>query len=183
MPVALDMAGGLSLLLSGKNRLAKGELVAVVSAAVDPDAATPDQAALREALLRQTHPMADSAAIRDALFAHAKRHTQATLGPLTEDRMEPALQMARVTFLDLAVEEGVGEVGTLTRTSQGNITEYMAEVQVGGALCQVVLATTDGRRLQEGMVRQGLRHLATGIKPAGRALGRTLRQLAAELHS
>lgn len=184
VPVAADLAGGFYLLLGGRGALERGEPAVVLSAGflVEADGFTArrhDRSA-REAFARSPRHLFDDVALRDAFAAHRARYPKAETGPLSEDRLEPAAQLARAVLADLSCEEALDFVSALRRVPSGRTTEFRVDVRVHGASFEVALITDDGRRLGEAVVKSGVRYRATGLRPSGRALGRALRQLSRE---
>ncbi len=134
----------------------------------------------REAFARSPRTMFEEGALRDAIAAHCERLPQADLGPITQDRTEPAAQLAGSVFAELSREEGLTDVSPMRRERVSRSTEFRSRVSLGNVLYEVALITDDGRRLHEAVVRSGHQYRATGLRPAGRAIGRCLRQLVLE---
>ncbi len=183
-PIVADLGGPFAVLLGGRGALLSGQGTFVISAgfvleAAGFEARAHDRGA-REAFARSPRALLDDGALRDAWAAHRRRHPDATLGPLTEDKLEPAAQVARAVVWDLRAEEGVDSASELVRERVGRATELRVQVALAGASWDVALVSHDGRHLQEAVVRQGQRFRATGVKPSGRAIARVLRALAAE---
>lgn len=211
--VAADLSDGWFLLLGGRDALTRAEPALVISAgflvAAEGFVAHRHDREKREAFARAPSFVLDDLALRDALAAHRQLYPKADLGPLAEDRTEPAAQLARAVFWDIASEDGVEAVTEEVRVSVGRTTEFRATVTLSGAAYEVALVSEDGRRLGEALIRdppkrrlrpdqsvtaphtltslipsEGVEHAgryrATGIRPAARAIGRALRQLRRE---
>lgn len=134
----------------------------------------------REAFARSPRASLDDAALRDALAALRASDRDVELGPFTEDRVEPAAQQARALIWDLRAEDGIENVADPVRARVGAVTEFRARVRVKSVTLEVAFVSSDGRRIDEALVRSGARFRATGLRPAARTLARTLRQLADE---
>ena len=134
----------------------------------------------REALARSLRGVLDDRMVRDAVAAHRALARDEDLGPFSEDRIEPAAQQARALAWDLRAEDGIESVAEPERASTDRATEFRASVRVHGVPLEVGFVTFDGRHIDEAVVRSGARFRATGLRPAARALARTLRQLAVE---
>lgn len=134
----------------------------------------------REAFSRSPRGVLDDRALRDAVAAHRALAHDVALGPFSEDRIEPAAQHARALAWDLRAEDGIETVGEPERASTDRATEFRASVRVRGVPLEVGFVSFDGRHVDEVVVRSGARFRATGLRPAARALARTLRQLAEE---
>lgn len=134
----------------------------------------------REALSRSPRAVLDDRTLRDAVAAHRALARDEALGPFSEDRIEPAAQQARALTWDLRAEDGIESVAEPERASTDRATEFRASVRVRGVPLEVGFVSFDGRHIDEAVVRSGARFRATGLRPAARALARTLRQLAEE---
>ncbi|MBI1948469.1 MAG: hypothetical protein HYS27_22475 [Deltaproteobacteria bacterium] len=134
----------------------------------------------REAFARSPRGVLDDRALRDAVAAHRALAHGEELGPFSEDKIEPAAQQARALAWDLRAEDGIESVGEPERASTDRATEFRASVRVRGVPLEVGFVSIDGRHVDEAVVRSGARFRATGLRPAARALARTLRQLAEE---
>lgn len=134
----------------------------------------------REAFARSPRAVLDDRALRDAVAALRSLAHDGDLGPFAEDRVEPAAQQARALAWDLRAEDGIETVAEPVRASTDRATEFRASVRVCGVALEVGWVTFDGRHIEEAVVRAGGRFRATGLRPAARALARTLRQLAEE---
>jgi hypothetical protein len=183
-PVVADLAGGVFALLAGRDALRNGASALVISASfiVEADGFERrhhDRAA-RERFARHPTHVFDEARLRDAVFAHAMRHTGADLGPFALDRVEPTWQLAQGIAKDLAAVADVVEVRGPERSLEGRIVEYKLGVEHAGLRFLVGLRTDDGRHLHEATVRRGGAYQATGLKPAARAIARCLRELVRE---
>lgn len=183
-PIVADLGPAWGVLLGGRAALLRGQAAYVLSAsfvveAVGFEARAHDRGA-REAFGRSPRALLDDGALRDAWAAHRRRFPQVDLGPFTEDRIEPAAQLARAVAWDLRAEDGVHAVTDVLRERAGRGTEFRVEAMLGGRAWDVAIVSSDGRHLHEALVRQGPRFLATGLKPSGRAIARCLRALADE---
>lgn len=183
-PIVADLGPSFGVLLGGRAALLSGQAAYVVSAGFVVEAAgfeahAHDRGA-REAFARSPRALLEDGALRDAWAAHKKRFPVADVGPFTEDRVEPAIQLARAVVWDLRAEDGVQSVSDVTRERAGRTTELRVEVVLGGRAWEVAFVSTDGRHLHEAVVRRGPRFLATGLKPSGRAVARCLRALCEE---
>lgn len=134
----------------------------------------------REAFTRSPFVLVEDAALRHAVARLRELHPEASVGPMTEDRLEPAVQQARALVWDLRFEDDVAHVSDLVRVPLGEVTEYRALTTVRARSWEIAFVTRDGRRLDEALVRVDGRFRATGVRPAARALGRVLRALAVE---
>ncbi len=134
----------------------------------------------REAFARSPQVVLDDRTVRDAVATHRALSRGEELGPFSEDRIEPAAQQARALAWDLRAEDGIETVAEPVRASTDRATEFRASVRVRGVPLEVGWVTFDGRHIDEAVVRSGARFRATGLRPAARALARTLRQLAEE---
>jgi hypothetical protein len=134
----------------------------------------------REAFARAPGGALDDAALRDAVAHLRAVEPEVDLGPFTEDRIEPAAQQARALAWDLRAEDAIEEVSEPWRARVGSATEMRARVKVKSVTFEVAFVSHDGRRVDEVVVRTGGRFRATGLRPAARALARSLRQLADE---
>ncbi|MCC7072432.1 MAG: hypothetical protein IT383_13975 [Deltaproteobacteria bacterium] len=134
----------------------------------------------REAFARSPQGVLDDRVVRDAVAAHRALARDEDLGPFSEDRIEPAAQQARALAWDLRAEDGIENVAEPERVSTDRATEFRASALVHGVPLEVGFVSFDGRHIDEAVVRSGGRFRATGLRPAARALARTLRQLAEE---
>lgn len=177
-------AGGASVILAGREQAKRGRLAWVVSADVilgaDGFEARHHDRGDREAFARSPLGALDDASLRDAI-AHLRALDPSTdFGPFTEDRVEPAAQQASALAWDLRAEDGIETVSEPWRERVGAATELRVRVKVKSVTFEVAFVSHDGRRVDEVVVRSGTRFRATGLRPAARALARSLRQLADE---
>ncbi len=181
-PVYADLGVAGSVLLAGRDARGPPSFVVradVVLGGAGFEARVHDRGA-REAFARSPTAVLDDTALRDAV-AHLRAIDPAVdVGPFTEDRVEPAAQQARALAWDLRAEDGIESVSDPWRQRTEDATEFRCRARVKSVTFEVAFKSPDGRHVDEVMVRSGNRFRATGLRPAARALARTLRQLADE---
>lgn len=182
--VLADLGGGVTVLLAGRDQARRGPLAWVVSADVilggEGFEARHHDRGDREAFARSPRGALDDGAFRDAVARLRAAAPDVDVGPFTEDRVEPAAQQARALVWDLRAEDGIESVSEPWRERVGVATEMRARVRVKSVTFEIAFVSQDGRRVDEVVVRSGGRYRATGLRPAARALARSLRQLADE---
>jgi hypothetical protein len=182
MPVAMVVEHS-ALVLGGARAAEQGAPGLVITADVIVDApgfiAHQHDRGAREAFSRAPRHVLADVALRDTVARHAERYPTANLGPLSPATLEPAGSVARALVLDLGLEDVVEATSEIVRVP-GPRTELVARVRARTILFEIAFITSDGRRVDEVLVRANGRLRASGVRPAARAIARVLRQLADE---